>query len=48
MGSSGNGGPGDVVLYNVGYDIPFITPFMTHIMSTIALSSSTAIRNEPF
>lgn len=48
MGATGNGGPGDVVLYNVDYDIPFITPFMTHIMSNIALSSSTAIRNEPF
>jgi Flp pilus assembly pilin Flp len=48
IGVPGVGGPSDVVLYNVTYDLPPISPFIEHIFGTVTLSSSATVRNEPY
>lgn len=51
MGAAGLGGPGDVVVYTVTYDLPSLTGVFSPLYGedgTIRLSASTAIRNEPF
>jgi Flp pilus assembly protein TadG len=48
MGMAGPGGPGDIVLFRVDYDIPLLTPFIKPLVEDIHLSSSIAVRNEPF
>lgn len=51
MGAVGLGGPGDVVVYTVTYDLPSITGVFSSLYGedgTIRLTASTAIRNEPF
>ena len=51
MGTSGAGGPGDVVLYTVEVDWPALTPLFQPVMGTdgkIRMRASVAVRNEPF
>ncbi len=48
-GAPGPGGSGDIVLYRINYDWPFITPFFASILGneTLSLTASLAVRNEP-
>lgn len=51
MGAAGLGGPGDVVVYTITYDLASLTGVFTPLYGkdgTIRLTASTAIRNEPF
>ena len=48
MGVTGLGGPGDIVVYSIAYAWPMMTPVIDHIVGEIDLSSSIAVRNEPF
>jgi Flp pilus assembly protein TadG len=51
MGSTGLGGPGSIVLYEVQYNWAALTPLIGHFFGpngTIPLSVSVAVRNEPF
>ena len=48
MGVAGMGGPGDIVVYSIAYAWPMMTPIIDHIVGEIDLSSSIAVRNEPF
>ena len=48
MGAAGLGGPGAVVVYDVRYDWPAITPLMAPLLGTVRLSTSVPVRNEPF
>jgi Flp pilus assembly protein TadG len=48
MGAAGLGGPDAVVVYQVTYDWPAITPLMRPLIGTIRLSASVPARNEPF
>lgn len=51
MGAAGLGGPGDVVVYTVTYDLPSLTGVFSPLYGedgTIRLTASTAVRNEPF
>jgi hypothetical protein len=49
-GTSGAGGPGDVVQYQVTYTQPFLTSLAASIAGTSSLqhSSTTVVKNEPF
>lgn len=50
MGVSGAGGPGDIVLYTIRYDLPLLTPLLGGIFGGdgFKLSASIPVRNEPF
>jgi Flp pilus assembly protein TadG len=51
MGAAGAGGPGDVVVYRLGYDWPLLTPLLAGVMGengTIRLGASVVVRNEPY
>jgi Flp pilus assembly protein TadG len=52
MGLAGVGGPGDIVLYKVKYDLPMMTPLLSTVLGgadgKIKLSASIAVRNEPY
>lgn len=51
MGTSGAGGPGEVVVYSVRYDWPLLSGYMFDIIGTggtVPLGASIAVRNEPF
>ncbi len=52
MGAAGVGGPGDIVLYKIKYNLPMITPLLTTVLGgadgKIRLSASIAVRNEPY
>ena len=48
IGVQGTGGPSDVVLYNVTYELPPIAPFIESMFGTITLTSSATVRNEPY
>lgn len=51
MGASGVGGPGDIVVYTITYDWPFLTTFLGDLMGSagvIPLRASYAVRNEPW
>jgi len=48
-GVPGTGTSGDIVLYRIHYDWPFLTPIMAPIVggNTLSLTASLAVRNEP-
>ncbi len=51
MGVAGAGAGGEVVLYQVNYDLPMITGFLNGFIGnngTFPLAASVAVRNEPF
>jgi Flp pilus assembly protein TadG len=52
MGAAGVGGPGDIVLYKVKYDLPMMTPLLSTVLGgldgKVQLSASIAVRNEPY
>lgn len=51
MGTSGAGGPGEVVVYSVRYDWPLLTGYLFDVFGaggTVPLGASIAVRNEPF
>lgn len=52
MGAAGVGGPGDIVLYKVKYDLPMMTPLLSTVLGgpdgNVQLSASIAVRNEPY
>ncbi len=51
IGVAGAGDAGDVVLYRIRYEWPFLIPFIGDILSSgtpFALSASIAVRNEPW
>lgn len=49
MGLAGLGGPGDVVVYRIGYEWGIITPFVQKaVTDSITHEASIAVRNEPF
>jgi len=52
MGAAGLGGPGEIVLYKIKYDLGLMTPLMRPIMGgsdgKVTLRASIAVRNEPY
>jgi hypothetical protein len=52
MGAAGLGGPGEIVLYKIKYDLGLMTPLLSAIMggddSKVTLRASIAVRNEPY
>jgi Flp pilus assembly protein TadG len=50
MGAAGLGGPGQVVVYTVTYNSPFLTPLQHWIGGSgfLALQASAVVRNEPW
>jgi Flp pilus assembly pilin Flp len=52
MGAAGLGGPGEIVLYKIKYDLALMTPLIAPIMGgadgKITLTASIAVRNEPY
>lgn len=52
MGAAGVGGPGDIVLYKVKYDLPMMMPLLSTVLGgadgKIQLNASIAVRNEPY
>lgn len=51
MGAPGEGGPGQIVLYELNFDWELMTPVLTVLAGqndTMALTASIAVRNEPF
>jgi Flp pilus assembly pilin Flp len=52
MGAAGLGGPGEIVLYKIKYDLGLMTPLLTPIMGgadgKVSLRASIAVRNEPY
>lgn len=52
MGAAGLGGPGEIVLYKIKYEIGLMTPLMGPIMGgadgKVTLRASIAVRNEPY
>lgn len=52
MGAAGLGGPGEIVLYKITYDLPLMTPLLSSIMGgsdgKVTLRASIAVRNEPY
>ncbi|MHA1535943.1 MAG: TadE/TadG family type IV pilus assembly protein [Alphaproteobacteria bacterium] len=52
MGAAGVGGPGDIVLYKVKYNLPTMTPLLSTMLGgadgKVQLSASIAVRNEPY
>ncbi len=51
MGTSGAGGPGDIVVYNIAYDLELLTDLLDALIGengAIRLSASAAVQNEPF
>ena len=52
MGAAGLGGPGEIVLYKLDYDLPTMTSLMSTIIGgadgKITLKASVAVRNEPY
>lgn len=50
MGTSGAGGPGDIVRYTVRANWPLLTNFLEPLFGSdlISLSSTMVVRNEPF
>jgi len=52
MGAAGLGGPGEIVLYKIKYDLGLMTPLMRPIMGgsdgNVTLRASIAVRNEPY
>lgn len=49
MGAAGLGGPGDVVVYRMGYDWPIMVPiFRPFFGPDVRLRANIAVRNEPF
>jgi len=52
MGAAGLGGPGEIVLYKIKYDLALMTPLLGGIMGgsdgKISLRASIAVRNEPY
>ncbi len=52
MGAAGVGGPGDIVLYKVKYELPMMTPLLSSVLGgtdgKVRLSASIAVRNEPY
>jgi hypothetical protein len=52
MGAAGLGGPGEIVLYKIKYDLSLMTPLLGPIMGgadgKVALRASIAVRNEPY
>jgi hypothetical protein len=51
QGRAGLGGGGEVVLYNVDYDLPLMTGLLAPLIGsagTFRLGASVAVRNEPF
>jgi len=52
MGAAGLGGPGEIVLYKITYDLALMTPLLGNIMGgsdgKVTLRASIAVRNEPY
>jgi len=52
MGAAGLGGPGEIVLYKIKYDLGLMTPLLSAIMGgaddKVTLRASIAVRNEPY
>lgn len=52
MGAAGLGGPGEIVLYKITYDLGLMTPLLGPIMGgpdgKVTLRASIAVRNEPY
>jgi hypothetical protein len=52
MGAAGLGGPGEIVLYKITYDLALMTPLLAPIMGgadgKVTLRASIAVRNEPY
>ncbi|HUT49091.1 MAG TPA: TadE/TadG family type IV pilus assembly protein [Alphaproteobacteria bacterium] len=52
MGAAGLGGPGEIVLYKITYDLGMMTPLLSPIMGgsdgKVTLRASIAVRNEPY
>lgn len=52
MGAAGLGGPGEIVLYKIKYDLGLMTPLLAPIMGgadgKVTLRASIAVRNEPY
>ena len=52
MGAAGVGGPGDIVLYKIKYNLPMMTSLLATMLGgadgKIQLSASIAVRNEPY
>ena len=52
MGAAGVGGPGDIVLYKVKYNLPMMTPLLSSVLGgadgKVQLSATIAVRNEPY
>jgi len=52
MGAAGLGGPGEIVLYKIKYDLALMTPLLSTIMGgsdgKVTIKASIAVRNEPY
>jgi Flp pilus assembly pilin Flp len=48
MGSAGLGGPGDIVLYDIEYEMGAVTRLFEPIFGRIVHRAAVAVRNEPF
>lgn len=48
MGAEGLGGAGDIVLYRISYAANSLTGFSTWANKSVNISSTVAVRNEPF
>ena len=52
MGAAGLGGPGEIVLYKLEYDLPTMTSLLSNVIGgsdgKITLKASVAVRNEPY
>lgn len=48
MGEAGLGGPGDVVLYEVGYKWGLLTALLKPLIGDVTFRSTVAVRNEPY
>ena len=50
LGQEGVGGPDEIVLYTINYELPMISGLVKHVMGgdAVSLSTSIAVKNEPF
>jgi Flp pilus assembly protein TadG len=48
MGTAGLGGPGDIVLYDVEYEVGAVTRLLEPLLGRIVHHAAVAVRNEPF
>jgi hypothetical protein len=48
QGKKGAGNASEVVLYRILYDVPSLTGLVNHLLGTMSLSATIAVRNEPY